>query len=76
MTSQSIFDAFKELRFDFSLLRRDRELGLEDLYAFAGDPYGYPHEDGGGYRGQDKQMLMLDDVVDDCRIGQIMTFKL
>lgn len=34
------------------------------------------HTRTGGYRGQDKQMLMLDDVVDDCRIGQIMTFKL
>ena len=42
----------------------------------SGDPYGYPHEDGEVYHGQDMQILMLDDVGDGYRIGQIMTFKL
>ena len=74
-TSRGVFDAFREFRFDFSLIRRDRELGPEYPYAFAGDPDGHPHEDWEVYRGR-VQMLMLDDVGDGYRIDQVMTFKL
>jgi len=70
-----IFDRFRTFEFDFQLIRRSVELGVDYPEAFPGDPDGHPDEDWDVFRGR-VQMLLLDENSDGFSVDQIMTYKL
>ena len=75
-TRPGIFDIYRStFEFDFTLTKRDTELGIEYPEAYEGDPDGHPDEDWEIFTGR-VQMLMIDLNGDGFRVDQVMTFKL
>lgn len=70
-----IFDVYRTFEFDFQLIRRSVELGIEHPEAFPGDPDGHPDEDWEVFYGR-VQMMLLDESGDGYRVDQTMTYKL
>jgi len=70
-----LFDIYRNFDFDFELINRTVELGVEYPIAFEGDPDGHPDEDWEVFRGRVK-MLMVDENQDGFRVDQVMTYKL
>ena len=70
-----VFDRFRTFDFEFTLNRRDVELGRDYPKADEDDPDGHPDEDWQFFRGR-VQMLMTDENGDGYRVDQGMTFKL
>ena len=71
-----LFDHFRhQFNFDFTLTRRDQELGSEHPESYPGDPDGHPDEDWEVFYGR-VQMELLESAGDGVRVDQYMTFKL
>lgn len=72
--SEGLLDRFRTVEYEFRLIERSRELGIEFPLAFEGDPDGHPDEDWEVFRGR-VEILLLENPTDGFRVDQIMTFK-
>ena len=78
-TKPGIFDIYRdEFIFEFTLINRSVELGIDHPLADEVDPNGHPTEDWEIFRGRSEILMteITDEEVNGFRVDQIMTYKL
>jgi hypothetical protein len=75
-SQEGIFDRFAKFEYEFRVIRRSVELGVEHPEAYPGDPDGHPDEDWEVFYG-DVEMRLLDSTgLNGFAVDQKMTYKL